>query len=166
MRNRRFMLKGKVHRFGDDINTDEIIPAKYLNTTDPEELSKHCFEEKRKDFSKKVKKGDVIVAGRNFGCGSSREHAPLAIKGCRISCVIAKSFARIFFRNSINIALPILECSDVDKIKEKDLLEIDLNKGSIKNLTKKQEYRTQNFPVFIKKLIDKGGLLNTLKEGK
>ena len=159
------MIRGKVHKFGNDINTDEIIAAKYLVTTEARILGSHCLEDKDRGFPKKVKAGDIIVAGENFGCGSSREHAPLAIKGCGISCVVAKSFARIFFRNSINIGLPILECSDVDKIKKGDLLEIDLNRGLIKNLTKKQEYKTQKYPDFIKNLIDRGGLLSTL-EGK
>ncbi len=160
----KFILKGKAHKFGNNVNTDEIIAAKHLNTTDAKELGSHCLEDKKKDFAKNVKRGDIIVAGRNFGCGSSREHAPVAIKGCGVSCVIAESFARIFFRNSINIGLPILECKEAGKIKDKDMLEVDLNKGIIKNVTKKQTYTTQPFPEFIKKLIKAGGLLATLKK--
>ncbi len=164
MTHNKFILKGKAHTFGQDINTDEIIPAKYLNTTDIKELGSHCLEDKKKDFLKTVKKGDIITAGRNFGCGSSREHAPLAIKGCGISCVVAESFARIFFRNSINLGLPILECAEVKKIKEGDALEVDLDKGVIKNLTKDETYNTQPFSDFIKNLINQGGLMATLKK--
>jgi 3-isopropylmalate/(R)-2-methylmalate dehydratase small subunit len=159
---RKFIYKGRAHKFGDDINTDDIIPAKYLETTDAKQLGEHCLENVKKNFSKKVNKGDIIVAGKNFGCGSSREHAPLAIKGCGISLVIAVSFARIFFRNSINIGLPIVECKSAKKIKERDNLKVNLDKGIIKNITQGKEYQTQKFPKFIKNLIDKGGLLKAL----
>jgi 3-isopropylmalate/(R)-2-methylmalate dehydratase small subunit len=163
---RKFILKGRAHKFGNDINTDDIIAAKYLDTTDARELSVHCFESKDEGFAKRVKEGDLIVAGRNFGCGSSREHAPLAIKGSGVALVIAKSFARIFFRNSINIGFPILECNEAGKVRDGDKLEVDLNKGLIKNLTRQQEYKTQKFPDFIKNLIKQGGLLEALKTNK
>ncbi len=162
-------LKGRVHKFGDDVNTDEIIPAKYLVTTDPKELAKHCLEGRSKDFAKKVKPGDIVVAGRNFGCGSSREHAPLAIKGCGVSCVIASSFARIFFRNCINMGLPILESEKAAKeAKQNDNWKIDLSKGEIKNITKKRVYKVQPFPKFLKRIISSGGLMSYIssKEGK
>jgi len=157
------ILKGKVHKFNDDINTDDIISAKYLVSTDPKELGSHCLEAIAPDFAKNVQAGDIVVAGNNFGCGSSREHAPLAIKGCGIAAVLAKSFAAIFFRNAINIGLPFLESHDVDKIKEGDLLEIDLASGIIKNITQDQEYQTQGFPEFLQELVAKGGLMNYIK---
>lgn len=166
MTNKKLILKGKARVFGDDINTDEIIPAKYLNTTDAVELGAHCLEDKKNNFQKELKKGDILVGGKNFGCGSSREHAPLAIKGCGISCVIAESFARIFFRNSINIGLPILECHEAKKIKDGDLIEVNLGEGIIDNLTKKKIYKTQAFPDFIKRLIEAGGLMATLRRGR
>jgi len=153
------ILKGKVHKFGDDVNTDDIIAAKYLVSTDAKELGKHCMESISPDFSGKVAAGDIIVAGKNFGCGSSREHAPLAIKGCGVSAVLAKSFAAIFFRNAINIGLPFLETSDVEKIKEGDLLEIDLSGGIIKNLSQNSVYKTQSFPGFLQEIVEKGGLM-------
>ena len=154
------ILKGYVHKYGANVNTDEIIPARYLNTSEPKELAKYCMEDIDKDFVKKVKKGDIIVADRNFGCGSSREHAPISIKAAGVSAVIAKSFARIFFRNAINIGLPILESADaVDSIEKGDKLEIDLINGIIKNLTKKQTYKAQPFPDFMQKLMKAGGLL-------
>jgi 3-isopropylmalate dehydratase small subunit len=153
-------LRGKAWIFGDDINTDNIISAKYLITTVPEELGKHLFEDLVPNFWQKIRKGDFLVGGKNFGCGSSREHAPWAIKGCGVSCVIAKNFARIFFRNAINIGLPILECSQADQIKEGDLLEVDLKKGKIFNLTQKRLYQTQPFPEFLQELISQGGLMN------
>jgi len=157
-------LKGKVHKFGDDVNTDEIIPAKYLVTTDPKELAKHCLEGRSKNFAKKVKPGDIVVAGKNFGCGSSREHAPLAIKGCGVSCVIASSFARIFFRNCINMGLPILESEKAAKeAKQNDILKIDLSKGEIKNITKKRAYRVQPFPKFLQRIISSNGLMNSIR---
>lgn len=159
------ILKGRAWRFKDNVNTDDIISAKYLDMTDPIELGKHCMETIDPEFSKKIKSGDIIIAGNNFGCGSSREHAPLAIKGCGISCVIAKTFARIFFRNSINIGLPILESSQAcDDIKESDEIEIDLEKGQIRNLTKAKAYKSQPFPQFMQDLVKEGGLLNYLKK--
>ena len=154
-------IKGKAWRFGDDINTDEIIPARFLNTSDPKELGQHCMAGIDEGFIKKIKKGDIIVAGKNFGCGSSREHAPVSIKGAGISCVIAESFARIFFRNAINIGLPIIELPDgAREIKEGDELEIDLDKGVLKNKTQKKEYAVSKFPGFMQEIIDAGGLLN------
>jgi len=158
------IIKGKVHRFGDDINTDDIISAKYLISTDPGELGSHCMEAIATDFVKKVNPGDIIIAGKNFGCGSSREHAPVAIKGAGISAVIAKSFAAIFFRNAINIGLPFLELADTDKIKEGDLIEIDLSTGIIRNLTQNQTYKTQAFPGFLQELVEEGGLMNYIKK--
>ncbi|MDD5668654.1 MAG: 3-isopropylmalate dehydratase small subunit [Candidatus Omnitrophica bacterium] len=158
------ILKGTVHKIGDDVNTDDIISAKYLVSTDAKELGSHCFESIRPDFAGSVKPGDIIVAGKNFGCGSSREHAPLAIKGCGVSAVVAKSFAAIFFRNAINIGLPFLECEDIDKISDDDVLEIDLNKGMIINYTKNETYNTQPFPVFLQEIVKAGGLMNYVKQ--
>jgi len=152
-------IKGKARKFGNNVNTDEIVPARFLNVSDAKELGRHCMEGITPGFAKKVKKGDIIVGGKNFGCGSSREHAPVSIKACGISCVVAVSFARIFYRNAINIGLPILECSDAGKISQGDLLEIDLNKGAIKNLTKKRTYFAQSFPKFMQDLIKAGGLM-------
>jgi len=160
------IIKGKVHKFGNDINTDDIIPAQYLVSTDAKELGKHCLERIKPDFVSNVNPGDIIVAGKNFGCGSSREHAPLAIKGCGISAVIARSFAAIFFRNAINIGLPFLESDEVDKIKDGDLLEIDLSGGIIKNITKNQTYKTQAFPEFLQEIVKEGGLMNYIKHCK
>lgn len=158
-------FKGKVHKFGGDVNTDEIIPAKYLVTTDPKELARHCLEGRSKNFARKVRPGDIIVAGRNFGCGSSREHAPLAIKGCGVSCVIASSFARIFFRNCINMGLPILESEEAaKKARQNDILQIDMSTGEIRNITKKRVYRVQPFPKFLKRIISSGGLLKYVRE--
>jgi len=156
-------IKGKAHKFGDDINTDEIIAAKYLITSDEKELGSHCMETIAPDFSRKVSRGDIIVAGKNFGCGSSREHAPLAIKGCGIAAVIARSFAGIFFRNAINIGLPFLELADSDKICEGDVLEIDLSAGSIRNITKAKSYQTQVFPKFLQDIVQEGGLINYVR---
>ncbi len=158
------MIKGKAHKFADDINTDEIIAAKYLNLTDEKELGLHCMETLEPDFSKKVSVGDIIVAGKNFGCGSSREHAPRAIKGAEISCVIAKNFARIFFRNAINIGLPILEVEEAQEINGGDFLEVDLTKGEIKNLTQNKTYKSSRFPEFMQEIIDSGGLMALVKE--
>ena len=158
------IIKGKVHKFSDDINTDDIIAAKYLVSTDAQELGKHCMETIRPKFSQAVSPGDIIIAGNNFGCGSSREHAPLAIKGCGISAVIAKSFAAIFFRNAINIGLPFLESADVDKINEGDLIEIDLSTGVINNVTQNQNYKTQAFPDFLQQIVQSGGLINWVKK--
>jgi 3-isopropylmalate/(R)-2-methylmalate dehydratase small subunit len=158
------IIKGKTHRFGDNINTDEIIPARYLNTIDPKTLGAHCMEDADPAFVKKMSAGDIIVAGSNFGCGSSREHAPVAIKGCGISCVIADSFARIFFRNAINIGLPILESREAAKdIKEGDVLEVSLKEGRIKNLSTEKKYSAQPFPDFMQRLIEAGGLMNYIR---
>lgn len=157
------IIKGRVHIFGDDINTDDIIAAKYLVSTDAKELGKHCMESISPDFVSKVKEGDIIVAGKNFGCGSSREHAPLAIKGCGVKAVIARSFAAIFFRNAINIGLPFLELEGVDQISGQDVVEIDLSTGIIKNISKDKTYKTEPFPEFLQKIIANGGLMNWLK---
>ena len=154
-------IKGKVWRFGDNIDTDQIIPAEYLVMSDPKELGRYAFEKARPEFAEKVREGDVIVAGSNFGCGSSREHAPRALIGCGISCAIAKSFARIFYRNSINIGLPLVEC-DVDA-DENDVLEINFEKGRIKNLTKNREFEFKGMPEFLLNLIDSGGLVEYTK---
>ena len=157
-------IKGKVIKYGDNINTDEIIPARFLNTSNGKELAKHCMEGIDKDFLKKVKIRKILVAGRNFGCGSSREHAPLALKEAGIKCIIAFSFSRIFFRNAINIALPIIESKEtVEKINEGDMVEVDINKGVIKNLTRKESYSTMPFPPFLQKIIEKGGLEGYIK---
>ncbi|NPA39330.1 MAG: 3-isopropylmalate dehydratase small subunit [Thermodesulfobacteria bacterium] len=153
-------IKGRVWKFGDNIDTDVIIPARYLNTTDPEELAKHCMEDADPEFAKKVKKGDIIVAGRNFGCGSSREHAPIAIKACGISCVIAKSFARIFYRNAFNTGLLILECPEaVSETETGDELEIYPDEGKIVNLTKGKTFYTKPLPEFMKNILEAGGLI-------
>ncbi|MFH1258573.1 MAG: 3-isopropylmalate dehydratase small subunit [Elusimicrobiota bacterium] len=156
------ILKGKVHRFGDNVNTDEIIPARYLNTTDDKELAKHCLEDVDDNFVKKAAVGDIIVADNNFGCGSSREHAPRSIKAAGISCVIAVSFARIFFRNAINIGLPILELKDTKSFQAGDDLEIDLASGVVTNLTQKKTFQSQSFPPFMQEIIQRGGLINKL----
>ena len=158
------VIKGKIHKFGDDINTDDIIAAKYLVSTDAKELGKHCMETIKPDFAQAVSPGDIIVAGDNFGCGSSREHAPLAIKGCGISAVIARSFAAIFFRNAINIGLPFLESDDVDKINDGDLVEINLETGEINNLTQTKMYKTQAFPEFLQQIVESGGLINYIRK--
>jgi len=154
------IIKGKAHKFGEDINTDDIIAAKYLDSQDPEFLGSKCMENIDIDFSKRVEKGDIIVADKNFGCGSSREHAPWAIKGCGVSLVIAKSFARIFYRNAINVGLPILACKDADKIKTGDNLEVDLVKGTIKDNNSGEEFSCEAFPDFMQEIIKAGGLLN------
>ncbi len=158
------VIRGRVHKFGDDINTDDIIAAKYLDSQDRRFLGDKCMENIDPDFSSRVKKGDIIVAGKNFGCGSSREHAPWAIKGCGISLVIAKSFARIFYRNCINVGLPILVFYGTDDIKEGDLLEVDLAEGRIRNATQKKEYVSEKFPPFMCQIINKGGLINWVKK--
>lgn len=158
------IIKGKVHKFGNDVNTDDIISARYLNTIDPKELGAHCMEILDRDFPKKVKAGDIMVAGNNFGCGSSREHAPISIKVCGVSLVIAKSFARIFYRNAINIGLPIIELDNADEISAGDDLEVDLKSGKIKNLTSGKTYQAQPFADFVCQIIEQGGLLNWVKE--
>lgn len=154
----------KVWKFGDNIDTDIIIAARYLNTSNPKILATHIMEDKDKDFSKKVKNGDIIVAGENFGCGSSREHAPIALKAAGIGAVIAKSFARIFYRNSFNTGLLILECKESDKIDENDELKIDVNSGAITNLTKNEKYKFEPIPEFMQELLKSGGLINYAKE--
>lgn len=157
--------KGTVFKYKDNVDTDVIIPARYLNTANAKELSSHCMEDIDTSFVQKVKSGDIMVAGWNFGCGSSREHAPLAIKTCGISVVIAKSFARIFYRNAINIGLPILECEEAaDQIQAGDEVTVDFNTGVIKDLTQNREWQAQPFPPFIQNIIDKGGLMASLKE--
>ncbi|MCK9267004.1 3-isopropylmalate dehydratase small subunit [bacterium] len=150
---------GKVWKFGEHINTDDIIAAKYLDTTDGKELASHCMETFGANFHKKVSHNDVIVAGENFGCGSSREHAPVAIKNCNISAVIAKSFARIFLRNAINIGLPVIELPESKEINESDELEIDFDNGVIRNLTNKKEYKFNKYPEFLQEIIKTGGLM-------
>lgn len=158
--------RGKVFKYPDNVDTDVIIPARYLNTSDPQELAKHCMEDIDQDFVDQVQKGDIMVAGWNFGCGSSREHAPLVIKTCGTGCVIAKSFARIFYRNAINIGLPILECPEAaEEIAAGDEVKVDFNTGIIKDLTTGKQYQAQPFPPFIQNIIKKGGLLAALREG-
>ena len=153
--------KGTVFKYGDNVDTDVIIPARYLNSSDPAELAVHCMEDIDKDFIKKVKKGDIIVADKNFGCGSSREHAPIAIKAAGVSCVIAETFARIFYRNAINIGLPIVECPEASKgIEDGDEVEVDFDSGIIKNLTKGTSFQGQAFPEFMLRIIAAEGLVN------
>ncbi len=157
--------KGKVIKYGDNIDTDIIIPARYLNIMDRRELASHCMEDLDADFSKKVESGDVIVAGSNFGCGSSREHAPQVIKDSGISCVIAESFARIFFRNAINIGLPIVECPEAAKaIACGDEVEINFDTGEIKDITLNKSFRAQPFPEFLQNMINAGGLINYINK--
>lgn len=156
--------KGKAFKYGDNIDTDVIIPARYLMTSDPEELRKYCMIDIDKDFAKNVKKGDLIVGGKNFGCGSSREHAPISIKASGVSCVIAESFARIFYRNSFNIGLPIIESKEASqKIDPGDEVEIDFDTGIITNKTKGEKYTSQPYPAFIQKIIQREGLVNYVK---
>ena len=159
------MLKGKVHKYGADVNTDVIIPARYLNISDPAELAKYCMEDMDRNFVKTVQPGDIIMATTNFGCGSSREHAPLAIKASGVSCIIAKSFARIFFRNAINIGLPLLECDEVvDSTEAGDVLEVELSSGKIKNLTSGKQFAAEPYPDFMSQLISAGGLIEHTKK--
>ena len=156
---------GTVHKYGDNVDTDVIIPARYLNTADHKELAAHCMEDIDPDFVKNVKEGDIIVANMNFGCGSSREHAPIAIKASGVSCVIASTFARIFYRNAINIGLPILECDEAAKdIESGDEVEVDFDTGVITDKTKGKTYKAEPFPDFIKDIINAGGLLKSLKK--
>ncbi len=156
---------GAVHKYGDNIDTDVIIPARYLNTADHKELASHCMEDIDKEFIHRVKEGDIMVGQANFGCGSSREHAPIAIKASGISCVIAATFARIFYRNAINIGLAILECPEAaENIKNGDEVEVDFDTGVITNVTKNETYQAQPFPDFIKTIISEGGLLNSLRK--
>lgn len=155
---------GRVFKYGDNVDTDVIIPARYLNTSDPKELAAHCMEDIDLDFANEVQEGDIIVANKNFGCGSSREHAPIAIKESGISCFIASTFARIFYRNAINIGLPILECDQaVKSIEAGDKLEVNFDTGVIKNLTKNEEYQGQAFPEFMQKIINSNGLIGYIK---
>ena len=155
---------GKVFKYGDNVDTDVIIPARYLNTSDPKELASHCMEDIDLNFANNVKPGDIIVANKNFGCGSSREHAPIAIKESGISCVIASTFARIFYRNAINIGLPILECDEaVKSIEAVDELEVNFDTGVIKNLTKDEEYQGEAFPEFMQNIINNNGLIGYIK---
>ena len=159
--------KGKVFKYPDNVDTDVIIPARYLNTSDAKELAKHCMEDIDSSFVSRVNAGDIMVAGWNFGCGSSREHAPLVIKTCGTGCVIAKSFARIFYRNAINIGLPILECEQAaEEIEDGDTVSVDFDTGVITNITKGKTYKAEPFPAFIQNIIGKGGLLASLKEGR
>lgn len=157
-------FEGKTWKFGADVDTDAIIPARYLNTSDPAELALHCMEDADPEFPQKVKPGDIIVADKNFGCGSSREHAPICIKAAGVSCVIAKSFARIFYRNAFNIGLPILESPEaVDGISEGDVVNVDVDKGFIFNITTGQCYKITAIPPFMQELIDAGGLINFVR---
>ncbi|MBX9137080.1 MULTISPECIES: 3-isopropylmalate dehydratase small subunit [unclassified Clostridium] len=158
---------GRVFKYGDNVDTDVIIPARYLNTSDPKELAAHCMEDIDLDFAKNVQQGDIIVANKNFGCGSSREHAPIAIKESGVSCVIASTFARIFYRNAINIGLPILECDQaVKSIEAGDELEVNFDTGVIKNITKNEEYQGEAFPEFMQKIINSNGLIGYIKDSK
>ncbi len=158
-------VQGRVHKYGSNVDTDVIIPARYLNTADPKELAAHCMEDIDTEFVKNVKAGDIMVADRNFGCGSSREHAPIAIKASGISCVIAATFARIFYRNAINIGLAILECEEASKdIKNGDDVSVDFDTGIITNNTTGKTYQAEPFPPFIQNIIEKGGLLNSISK--
>lgn len=158
------MVTGNVYKYGDNVDTDVIIPARYLNNTNPAELAKHCMEDIDSEFAGKVQKGDIVVGGANFGCGSSREHAPIAIRAAGASCVIAKSFARIFYRNSINIGFPILECPEaVDAIENGDSVSVDFDTGLIVDNNNGKKFQAVAFPAFINKIIDNGGLLPYLK---
>lgn len=159
------MIKGKAIKYGNNVDTDVIIPARYLSTSDPKELAAHCMEDLDKDFKNKISAGDIMIAGKNFGCGSSREHAPIAIKASGIGCIIAETFARIFFRNSINIGLPIMECTEAAKdIEENDEVSIDVTTGIITNITKNKTYTAVPFPEFMQKIIDADGLINYIKQ--
>ena len=158
-------IKGKTWKFGDDVDTDAIVPARYLNTTSAKELAAHCMEDADPGFASRVKPGDIIAAGKNFGCGSSREHAPIAIKAAGVSCVVARSFARIFYRNAFNMGLPILECPEgAERIRTGDELEIDLDSGIIENHTRQETYRAQAIPPFMQKLVKAGGLIEYVQE--
>lgn len=157
--------EGRVFKYGDNVDTDVIIPARYLNSSDPKELAQHCMEDIDKDFVKDVQRGDIIVANKNFGCGSSREHAPIAIKAAGVSCVIAETYARIFYRNSINIGLPIMECPEAAKgIDSGDQVQVDFDSGTITDLTKGQSWKGQAFPPFMQKIISAGGLIPYINE--
>jgi len=157
-------LKGKAHKYGANVDTDAIIPARYLNVWEPAELAAHCMEDIDEEFLKRVKPGDIIVATTNYGCGSSREHAPIALKAAGVSCVIAQSFARIFFRNAINIGLPLLECTMADRIDAGNELEVTLETGEIKNITKHRTYKSEPYPEFMLQLVSAGGLIDYTKK--
>ncbi|MBI2411646.1 MAG: 3-isopropylmalate dehydratase small subunit [Deltaproteobacteria bacterium] len=158
-------FNGKAWKFGADIDTDRIIPARYLNTSDPKELAKHCMEDADPTFASRVQAGDVIVADKNFGCGSSREHAPIAIKASGVACVIAKSFARIFYRNSFNMGLPILECEEAaDSTESGDVIEVDMSTGEIVNVTKGKRFKARPIPPFMQELIAAGGLMESIRK--
>jgi 3-isopropylmalate/(R)-2-methylmalate dehydratase small subunit len=160
-------IEGRIWKFGSDIDTDAIIPARYLNQSDPKELAKHVMEDERPEFLKKVRKGDILLAKKNFGCGSSREHAPLALKAVGISCIIAKSFARIFYRNGLNLGLPLLESSEASEgIKERDQVRVNLTTGEIFDLTQKRKYLAKPIPSFMQDLIRDGGLIPHLRKQK
>ena len=159
-----YKFRGKAHIFGKNIDTDQIYPAKYLDIADTKEIAKHCMEGADLSFALKIKPGDIIIAGTNFGCGSSREHAPVSIKGCGVSLVIAQSFARIFYRNSINVGLPILVCSSIADINQGDTLSVDLNNGLIKNVTKGTMVGSEKFPAFMQDIIKAKGLINWIQQ--
>jgi 3-isopropylmalate dehydratase small subunit len=157
-------FKGRVWRFGQDIDTDRIIPARHLNTSDAKELARHCMEDEDPAFASRVSPGDMIVAGKNFGCGSSREHAPIAIKACGIACVVAASFARIFYRNSFNMGLPILECAEaVEATREGDTLEVDIGSGLVRNVTRNLDFQARPVPPFMQELVASGGLMESVR---
>ena len=159
--------RGKVIKYGNNVDTDVIIPARYLNTSEPAELAKHCMEDLDKDFAKKLNKGGIIVAGKNFGCGSSREHAPISLKAAGVSCIIASTFARIFYRNSINIGLPILECPEASAgIADGDEVEIDFDTGVISDRTSGKEYKAMPFPAFMQEIVASDGLINYIRSGR
>jgi 3-isopropylmalate/(R)-2-methylmalate dehydratase small subunit len=158
-------IEGRIWKFGSDVDTDAIIPARYLNQSDPKELAKHVMEEEKPDFLRKVKKGDILLADRNFGCGSSREHAPLALKAAGVSCIIAKTFARIFYRNSFNLGLPLLESPEASEgIKDGDRVRVKLNTGEIFDLTQNREFRASPIPAFMQDLLKDGGLIRHLRK--
>lgn len=160
------IIKGKAHKYLDNINTDEIIPARYLSTTDPAELGKHCLEDLDENFVKKVRKGDILVAGKNFGCGSSREHAVISLKAAGVAAVVAESYARIFFRNAINTGLPVFVSKDASKIKNADVIAIDARSGSIKNLTSGKAHNAEPMPPFVENIIKSGGLISYVRKKK
>ncbi|MFQ5465233.1 MAG: 3-isopropylmalate dehydratase small subunit [Thermodesulfobacteriota bacterium] len=158
-------LKGKAWKYGSDVDTDRIIPARYLNTSDPKELARHCMEDEDPEFASRVKKGDIIVADKNFGCGSSREHAPIAIKAAGVACVVAASFARIFYRNAFNMGLPILESKEAaDSARTGDVLEVDMDTGEITNVTRKHKFQARAVPPFMQQLVKSGGLMASIKK--
>jgi len=157
-------MNGNVWKFGNDIDTDAVIPGRYLTINTPKELAEHAFEGVRPEFAGEVRPGDIIIGGTNFGCGSSREHAPLALKGAQVKCIIAKSFARIFFRNSINIGLPLLECAETDRIREGDELDVDIASGIITNKTKNETYQAMGLPDFLRGIVDAGGLIEFTRQ--